>query len=294
MEQFYWDWLYRVFLGPDRVRFRKWSNRVANLSGLALVLFSFVVSSSGDDDSNSSGGSTLWNQKWTFYIGVAFPCLVGLALSNVLGRYAFRLSKPECVTIAVECAYQNVAIAASVAVTMFGHDEVSRSQALIVPLYYGLVEAVVIGVYCLWAWKWGWTKAPAKEPFCVVITNTYEVDNENDEKNKMDDGENKKKKNDMKKKKKKKRKKKNFFIMASIMEGKNEQQQQQNYDDNFDIDEYCSSKNNNNEEEKDEEDCAIPPITMSDVMDSSNEDAPPRARLVSDTSTVATLWEHEC
>jgi hypothetical protein len=65
-------------------------------------------------------------------------------------------------------------------------DKEERAQAVAVPLFYGIIEAVVIGIYCVWAWKVGWTKAPADEKFCVVISKTYEVSEEDE-----DDGEGK-------------------------------------------------------------------------------------------------------
>ena len=52
---------------------------------------------------------------------------------------------------------------------------VERGQALCVPLFYGTMEAVVLGVYCITAWKLGWTKAPRDEHFCVMLATTYEV-----------------------------------------------------------------------------------------------------------------------
>jgi hypothetical protein len=73
----------------------------------------------------------------------------------------------------VECCYQNVGIATSVAITMFEGPELS--EAIAVPLYYGSVEAIILGFYCILAWKAGWTKAPATDSFCKVISNSYEV-----------------------------------------------------------------------------------------------------------------------
>jgi len=67
-----------------------------------------------------------------------------------------------------------VGIATSVAITMFEGAE--RSEAIGVPLYYGLVEAIVLGFYCLGAWKVGWTKAPKDEHLCIVILSSYEVE----------------------------------------------------------------------------------------------------------------------
>jgi predicted Na+-dependent transporter len=149
--------------------FQTWANRAANVSGIALILVSILLSSVGVETS-------FWNQHWKFYAGVAFPCIVGLSLANLLSR-TFRLGKPECVAISIECCYQNTGIATSVAVTMFSDPEI-RAQAVAVPLFYGLVEAALIGVYCVWAWKAGWTKAPASEKLCIVVSKTYEVDTE--------------------------------------------------------------------------------------------------------------------
>lgn len=44
-----------------------------------------------------------------------------------------------------------------------------------VPFFYGMVEFSVIGIYCIAAWKAGWTKAPPTEPFWKVVTVNYEV-----------------------------------------------------------------------------------------------------------------------
>lgn len=145
--------------------FQIWANRGASISGVALILVSALLSSVGTE-------TNFWNQHWKFYVGVALPCLLGLFIANIISRCC-RLSKPECVSISVECCYQNTGIATSVAVTMFSNPE-ERAQALAVPLFYGLVEAVAIGLYCVSAWKSGWTKAPANEHFCFVVSNTYE------------------------------------------------------------------------------------------------------------------------
>lgn len=142
--------------------FQKWANHCATTSGIALILVSALLSSSGE--------TSFWNQDWTFYLGVSLPCLVGLVVANVVALTS-RLSPPECVAIAIECCYQNTGIATSVAVTLFQAD--ARAQALAVPLCYGLVQAVVIGIYCVFAWKLGWTQAPANERLCVVLSNNY-------------------------------------------------------------------------------------------------------------------------
>jgi hypothetical protein len=76
-------------------------------------------------------------------------------------------------TLSVECCYQNVGIATSVALTMFQDEELSSAVA--VPLYYGLLEVLILGPYCLLAWKAGWTKAPSNISFWTMISTSYEV-----------------------------------------------------------------------------------------------------------------------
>lgn len=162
----------------DTPRFHVACNRMGTICGFLLIIFSILLSfsSGGDDEEEDEENSGLFSHSWAFYVGVAFPCLVGILLANIISRTCFRLSPPECVTLSIECCYQNVGIATSVAVTMFQDNPTERAQAIAVPLFYGLVEAVAIGIYCIWAWKAGWTKAPRDEKFCIVVTKTYEVE----------------------------------------------------------------------------------------------------------------------
>lgn len=149
-------------------KFNNYANKVGNLAGIALVVFSATMSNQGKD-----GDNKIWNRDWQFYVGVAFPCVAGLFLSNV-ATTVFRLKKPERVTVSIECCYQNVGIATSVALTMFPNRE-DLAQAMGVPLYYGLVEAAILALYCLVAWKCNWTKAPSNAPICHMIGMSYEV-----------------------------------------------------------------------------------------------------------------------
>jgi len=147
-------------------KFNAYANKLGNFAGIALVVFSATMS-------NSGGGDTkIWNRDWQFYVGVALPCVAGLVISNVITTI-FRLKRPERVTVSIECCYQNVGIATSVALTMFEGDDLA--EAMGVPLYYGLVEAAILGVYCLIAWKCNWTKAPSDAPICHVLAMSYEV-----------------------------------------------------------------------------------------------------------------------
>ena len=153
-------------------KFNRMANMCGNVSGIALVVFSATLSNSGGEDLEGEAAPKIWNHDWIFYVGVALPCVLGLVMSNVLTSFC-KLRKPERVTVSVECCYQNVGIATSVALTMF--EGADRSEAMAVPLYYGIVEAAVVGLYCVIAWKIGWTKAPASAKLWEVLFRSYEV-----------------------------------------------------------------------------------------------------------------------
>jgi predicted Na+-dependent transporter len=153
-------------------RFNRFMNQLGSCSGVLLIIFSIVVSSL-----SGSNEAQIWGQTWTFYVGVIAPCLLGLVFATAFALLA-RLRKPEVVTVGVECCYQNVGIATSAAAAMF-KDPIDRGQALCVPLFYGLMEAIVLGIFCIICWKVGWTKAPPNERFCTMIVTTYEVDDDN-------------------------------------------------------------------------------------------------------------------
>lgn len=138
-----------------------------------MIIYSFVASNPEGDEEEGGKSDSLWDRDWQFYCGVSTPCILGLALSNLLAT-SFNLKKPERVTVSVECCYQNTGIATSVALVMFEGSE--RSDAVGVPLFYGIVEALILGLYCFGAWRIGWTKAPADESFCIVVGNSYEVE----------------------------------------------------------------------------------------------------------------------
>jgi hypothetical protein len=76
-------------------------------------------------------------------------------------------------TLAVECCYQNVGIATSLALTMFQGDDLSNAMG--VPFFYGLCEAVFGGIYCIVCWKAGWSKAPPETPIWTVLFTSFEV-----------------------------------------------------------------------------------------------------------------------
>lgn len=139
--------------------------QLGNFAGICLVIFSAVLS-------NSDSDAQIWERPWNFYVGVSAPCIVALILSNFLTT-ACGLLKPERVTVSIEGCYQNIGIATSVALAMFEGDDLA--EAMGVPFFYGVVEAVVLGVYCVGAWKAGWTKAPKHVSLWKAISTSYEV-----------------------------------------------------------------------------------------------------------------------
>ena len=144
--------------------------------GISLIVFSaFLGGGGGDADTN------MFDLTWSFYFATALPFFGGLTIATFVSR-CIRLSPPEVVAVGIECCYQNVAIATSVAITMFD-DPNERAEAVSVPLFYGAIEGIFVGVYCLFVWKMGWTKAPSDEKLCVVISKNYQAKAEDEDEN---------------------------------------------------------------------------------------------------------------
>jgi predicted Na+-dependent transporter len=148
-------------------KLHKAANALGNTAGLLLVLFSATMTNTG------GGDSKIWSREWSFYVAVIIPCAGGLFLATLLAS-VLRLRPPERVTVGIECCYQNVGIATSVALAMFQGEDLNRAMG--VPFFYGVVEAVLVGFYCVICWKANWTKAPADAPLWHVIVTSYEVE----------------------------------------------------------------------------------------------------------------------
>jgi hypothetical protein len=154
----------------DTPRWHKIAYLGGNLSGIALIIFSTVLSFVAADGSNPQ--KTITNINPSDYVAIAIPCLLALGVATILPTL-LRLPKPERLTTAVECAYQNTGIATSAALSLFSGDDLQL--AMRVPTMYGFVEAISIGLYLLIFWKLGWSKAPKDEKICTVIIKSYEV-----------------------------------------------------------------------------------------------------------------------
>jgi hypothetical protein len=50
-----------------------------------------------------------------------------------------------------------------------------QAQAVAVPFYYGCCEVLFLLIYCIGAWKSGWTKAPADIPCWKMMMTSYEI-----------------------------------------------------------------------------------------------------------------------
>jgi len=143
----------------------KIAEHLAFLSGMGLILVSVLLSSVGTE-------ANFWNQDWRLYIGISILNLVAAVLTHISSRRFARLKKPECVALSVECCYKNTSIAMSMALAMFPDPE-EKAQALAITIIYTLLQKVAMLVYCLLAWKAGWTNAPANESFWDVLTRSY-------------------------------------------------------------------------------------------------------------------------
>jgi predicted Na+-dependent transporter len=156
-------------------QFNLFANRMGNLSGVSLfVLFAFFMTYIDyADDAKIS----VWNQPWQFYIGLTAPCLISVLLGITFSAL-FELPKPERISVVYECCCPNGAIAISLIFGMFLEDD--QGKALVVPIYFTMVQSVVLITIFVYSWKNGWTKAPKNEGLCEILGGEYEIW-ENDE-----------------------------------------------------------------------------------------------------------------
>jgi sodium/bile acid cotransporter 2 len=145
-----------------------------NVSGIALIIWSTFLSFYPFDNSTPTPDEVVTDKHKIHYFAIMLPCILGLIAATCIST-GIRLPKPERLTTAVECCYQNTGIATSAAFSLFSGDSEALSQAMRVPVIYGLVEAVAIGLYLVSFWKLGWSKAPKNERICTVITRSYEL-----------------------------------------------------------------------------------------------------------------------
>ena len=69
-------------------KFNMLANKVGNISGFLLIVFSATVTNTGDADSK------IWSRHWTFYVATIAPCLLGLIIASAFASL-INLRKPE-------------------------------------------------------------------------------------------------------------------------------------------------------------------------------------------------------
>lgn len=158
----------------DTPRWHRVAYLGGNISGIALIAWSTFLSFYPLDNHTPTPEEVVTSENRIHYFAIMLPCVLGLASATLLSS-ALRLPKPERLTTSIECCYQNTGIATSAAFSLFSSDPELLSQAMRVPVIYGLVEAVSIGLYLIVFWKLGWSKAPRDEKFCTVLTKSYEL-----------------------------------------------------------------------------------------------------------------------
>ncbi len=156
---------------------------MGNISGFSLVLFTFLVIQFAAETKIH-----LYSQSWQFYLALATPCVVALSLSTFFVTY-FMLPGPERLAVVIESSFQNGGVATSFALAMF-HPTL-LPDVLAIPLYYTVVQAIILVIYCFIAWKIGWTKAPINDSLCLVMGKPYEIwDNVGEGNSQQEDGDN--------------------------------------------------------------------------------------------------------
>jgi len=158
-------------------RVQPWMSRIGNVSGVCMIVTSFVASSLKGKKPPEGGraATPLWGHDWYFYLVVGSPFLVSLLISLLVSSLkCLHLKRPERVAIVVEVSYQNVGIASAVAVAAFCGQPRLLADAAAVPVIYGLFEAVFLAIFCLVMWKFGWTYSPPEAPICKVIVDNYQ------------------------------------------------------------------------------------------------------------------------
>jgi len=155
--------------GSQSTKIRDVANKFGNLSGLGLIIFTWLAGSPSGEPISLAGREPI------FYWGTILPIVFGLLCSVIISTLA-NLKKPERVTVSVECVYQNTGIAMTSCLAIFPKEDIP--DALAVPFWYTGMQTVFVGVYCLLAWQMGWTKAPASENIFKVLLNSYEITTE--------------------------------------------------------------------------------------------------------------------
>lgn len=161
-------------------------NKLGSFGGIANIVVALVVASGGSSEGDEEGPSgpeatlmSLQSLQPTWWLAVAAPCILGLLIAFTIAK-CLRCSDPEAVAICIECCYQNTSLAFTIAVSIFPTPAQS-ARALLVPIYYGVVEIVLIGIFVLIAWRLSWTYAPKDVGLFKCIVGNYQPSSDEDE-----------------------------------------------------------------------------------------------------------------
>mmetsp|Transcript_4865 Transcript_4865/g.14120 ORF Transcript_4865/g.14120 Transcript_4865/m.14120 type:complete len:388 (+) Transcript_4865:80-1243(+) len=164
-----------LFVGTRYPQWKTIFNRIGTLGGLINIVLGLVASQGGGEDAVA-----LWDYPIDFYFAVGMPCLAGLLIAFGIAR-VLQVKIEECVSICIECCYQNTGLAITVALTVFTDPE-ETARATAVPIIYAGFEIALIAIFVLASWKLGFTYAPANEPFLKCISGNYQPKTDLDEK----------------------------------------------------------------------------------------------------------------
>lgn len=151
-----------LILGYSLPNLRGKFNAAGNVAGVALIVFGALTSSRDDP---------LWDKDAVFYCAVSLPCLAGIFAAFAMSWFC-GLDAPQRVAVTVETSYQNTGIALTMALATFPKKD--QSAAAGVPLFYGLVEVVILPLFLMAAWRLNQTYAPKTERFLRVVTCSYQ------------------------------------------------------------------------------------------------------------------------
>lgn len=113
----------------DTPRWHKIAYLGGNISGISLIIFSTILSFVGGSDGSQPTTSEVTSSMThgIQYFAICMPCLLGLVISTCLATFA-KLSRPERLTTAVECCYQNTGIATSAALSLFSGEDLKEAM----------------------------------------------------------------------------------------------------------------------------------------------------------------------
>lgn len=146
-------------------------NVMANIVGVSLFVLSIFVS-------GHKSRTPVWEEPLSLHLAIITPIVMAILLTVcVTSLPVFDLKKPERVAVVIEACYQNPGLATSIVLGMFsGRD---GGDAVAVPILYGIYEALLLGVFCLWAHFFNWTFVdPKNVSLMVALKGNYQNNGE--------------------------------------------------------------------------------------------------------------------